>query len=408
MLGTSYTLMNKNTELLDFNMYEGFVDEIYNVRHGVKNLLPYAFINENLNSSVAKYKMQKWWSSRRIPTSRKGIKDVMWELRSEIRDSLDIFAEKSFGLSLSDQYWIRIDESIKWSDVNFFTNEFSEDIGKLLIGGVWSKGNSLKSPDNTSDGIIPKCWKIIEGDRFLMKGSSSSMILQPQPFREMLASRIAQILVAGLNKDFQTVVEYFIKQSTSGAVYSLCKNFITIDTEYVPIRSMFDSEGLSIDDFSTEEAYEFVENIFGEHADILELTLLLDFIVLNEDRHTGNLGMIRSSNTGELLYPAPIFDTGNSLFYDSLDLNYRYRRAKPFHFNFNRQMGLFDFSKYIFQLTNLKKELESIFNECFNECFEDETRLNQLLYILEMRIDMLLNNDIDFGFEDFSPLTHFN
>ena len=61
-----------------------------------------------------------------------------------------------YGLSLSDQYWIRPENSdLEWAKINFFSNSFSEDIGTLLFGGKVESGKpDLISPDSTSDGRL--------------------------------------------------------------------------------------------------------------------------------------------------------------------------------------------------------------------------------------------------------------
>ena len=42
---------------------------------------------------------------------------------------------RCFGQSLSDQYWISPQTGdLQWSDINFFDNPFSEDIGDVLLG----------------------------------------------------------------------------------------------------------------------------------------------------------------------------------------------------------------------------------------------------------------------------------
>ena len=43
--------------------------------------------------------------------------------------------------------------------------------------------------------------------------------------------------------------------------------------------------------------------------------LVLDYIVFNSDRCVNNFGFIQNSITGEIQCPAPIFDTGSSLFF---------------------------------------------------------------------------------------------
>jgi hypothetical protein len=45
----------------------------------------------------------------------------------------------------------------------------------------------------------------------------------------------------------------------------------------------------------------------------LDEMLILDFIIVNSDRHFNNFGVIRDTNTLKLLDIAPIFDNGTSL-----------------------------------------------------------------------------------------------
>src|SRR5574344_856592 len=45
----------------------------------------------------------------------------------------------------------------------------------------------------------------------------------------------------------------------------------------------------------------------------IEDMFILDYIIMNEDRHLNNFGIIRDVNTLEWLDVAPIFDNGESL-----------------------------------------------------------------------------------------------
>ena len=44
--------------------------------------------------------------------------------------------------------------------------------------------------------------------------------------------------------------------------------------------------------------------------------MALDFLIGNVDRHKGNFGIIRNSDTLQWLTTAPLFDNGNCLFFD--------------------------------------------------------------------------------------------
>ena len=68
--------------------------------------------------------------------------------------SSDELAKRSFYLSLSDQYWCAPTEhNLDWNDINFFTNNFSDDIGALLLDRKPNRISSDRyhSPNNTSE-----------------------------------------------------------------------------------------------------------------------------------------------------------------------------------------------------------------------------------------------------------------
>lgn len=48
----------------------------------------------------------------------------------------------------------------------------------------------------------------------------------------------------------------------------------------------------------------------------LEYTILTDFILTNTDRHFNNFGFLYTPQNHKFISMAPIFDTGNSLFYE--------------------------------------------------------------------------------------------
>lgn len=109
---------------------------------------------------IERSELNDWWKGRAIPASRSGIKTVLEDLQIATTQRL---LEKCLGLSLSDQYWIcPQSRNLKWSEINFFENNFSDDMGNILFGKV-SSGEmilndeiSLMSPDNTSDGWLKR------------------------------------------------------------------------------------------------------------------------------------------------------------------------------------------------------------------------------------------------------------
>ena len=86
------------------------------------------------------------------------------------------------ALSLSDHYWVKpVGSDLAWREVNYFDNDFSDDVGDVLFGRSVQEGSiDLSSPDITSEGNLKKRWRIIDGQRCLIKGGSGESLQEPQ------------------------------------------------------------------------------------------------------------------------------------------------------------------------------------------------------------------------------------
>ena len=300
-----YILMNKNKPVLIMEIDDGYilsVSDIISAAH-----LP---VSVSTKPEFMKSTLRKWWTSRSIPASRENILNGLNNL-GMLSDSVPpVLLEKCFGLSLSDQYWIKpLKSDITWSDINFFENNFSEDIGKALFDNAAIENPDFMSPDNTSDGCLKKKWKIIDNERILIK-SGGKPFLQ-QPFNEVIASAICKRL------DIKHHVEYNIGIENNEPV-SLCRNFITPDTELVSAFALLNSQKQP----NSLSVYQFYISLCTEKGianikERLDEMLVLDFIIRNEDRHYRNFGLIRNVETLEYVDTAPIFDSGSSLLYNT-------------------------------------------------------------------------------------------
>lgn len=242
--------------------------------------------------------LRKWWRGRSIPATRTGLREFLESLH--ISDS-ETLLTKSLGLSLSDQYWIRENLSTRWEDVNFFQNPFSPDIGNILFGAPVSGELDMSSPDNTSDGVMRKRWAVINGERCLIK-SCTEMAMQ-EPFNEVIASMLMEsqnILHTGYRLEW-----------IDGHPCSVCRDFITEDTELVTAARVVDSN-VAMTNGSYRDEYARICRELGIDAHLEQMDVI-DAIMMNTDRHLGNYGLIRDAETLEYLGPAPIYDTGTSL-----------------------------------------------------------------------------------------------
>lgn len=259
------------------------------------------------NSAVDKVALTRWWRRRAIPASRDGLSQALDELDIALPE---ILLEKCYGLSLSDQYWIcPKDSELRWEDINFFDNPFSEDVGNILLGHASSSDSiSLVSPDNSSDGWLKKKWAIIDGKRCLLKYGSGAF--QQEPYNEVIAASIMkrlQIPHVGYSVTIQ-----------KDKPYSVCEDFITADTELISAQHLMESRKRPNHLTKYQHFVECCESVgIVEITDFLDRLLTVDFLIANEDRHFNNFGVIRNAETLEYVGMAPIYDNGTSLWYNT-------------------------------------------------------------------------------------------
>lgn len=303
-------LMNKNTEVLVAEYDDAVkaftkIIEVKNIEYA-PYILQSFYDKDDFNNNPFRTNLSEWFKGRGIPSWRDKLDLLLHRLNIYTPDEL---LDKVFGLSLSDQYWIKPYESnIKYDDINFFDHdfdysEFMEASLSLNSKTVMSE-KSLKTPNNTTDGMLKKAWIIENNIRYLLKGGYKNEVLQP--FNEVLASEICKKL--GFNHVTYTLDTY------KDIVVSKCPCFINKDTELITAYQVRNN----MDRHNSLEDYEDYVKVLEEHnikdARIkLENMYILDFLIMNEDRHLNNFGIIRDVNTLKWLDVCPIFDNGQSL-----------------------------------------------------------------------------------------------
>lgn len=313
----SCVLMNKNTPvmLIDYSKVDNAITniiEIYNIEYA-----PLAIFNAYNDKSQSLVKESNaWFRGRGIPSWRKDLENLLEKLNVSSPEEL---LNKSFSLSLSDQYWLKDSESsIKWEDINFFTNDFEYEA--YLEASLDSSSheistdkNVLRSPNNTTDGMLQKGWIIEGGKRVLVKGTYT--FNREEPFNEWLASQVCKRL--GF-----PYCNYTIDFINNEKLVSKCENFVSSDEEIISAYDIYKSvkKPNNIND------YEHYINILEQHKvpdarKNVASMFLVDYILMNTDRHMKNFGVIRNVNTLKWERTAPIFDTGQSMQCDRIVAN---------------------------------------------------------------------------------------
>lgn len=302
-----YELMHKEIIVAEIEIDDkGNLKRILHILAG--DHFPYGTCpKKNTNDPSA---LSRWWDNRRIPISRDDLEKAQGiSLPKFSTPGMILLACK--GLSLSDCYWIREKGSNEsFENLNFFDNDFSYDLGDLLVGKTVSRKPSMMSPDGTSEGNLKKRWKIVNGHRILLKSGTP-------PFRyEIYNEIIASTVMKHLNVPH---VDYFIMQDDM-ETYCGCDDFVGSSQDFVTAYMIHESNKKS----NSESEYEFMIRCYemlgiDNAREVINTMLLVDYILGNEDRHLNNFGLLRDAKTLRFLGPAPIFDTGSSLGFDRSD-----------------------------------------------------------------------------------------
>jgi hypothetical protein len=153
--------MHKNYSVIDIELDEEIpiiteVKEIHDLRR-----VPIGI--DIVDGRPNRGQIYKWWIERAVPACPEFLQAVRIP-------SVGFLLTKGLSLSLSDQYWINPKGSdLKWVQVNYFENIFSEDIGKFLFNYEQKEDDEYNffSPDVTSTGNLRKKWVIKCDERVL-------------------------------------------------------------------------------------------------------------------------------------------------------------------------------------------------------------------------------------------------
>ncbi len=372
-------LMNKNVPVVEVELDDDTAT-ILKVRKNYE--LDFLPIGIDIKTGIPnKKELNEWWFGRCIPASRSGITPALEQLGVRYSEQL---LPRCYGLSLSDQYWMKpVDSELKWKNINFFENDFSDDVGNILFGRPAAQGIDLMSPCNTSDGWLKKKWVIIDSKRYLVKAGSNPYM--QEPINEVFGTRLHQRLGCKNYVSYKALLE-------GGVPYSVCENFINHNTELVSAVSINRSMKKS-NQFSSYEHFLNACQRLGIPGmkEFVDYMLVFDYLMANTDRHFGNLGAIRNVETLEWIGPAPVFDSGTSLWHDKLTraINpLEKMETKPFYSNISRQMSLVsDFSWIPFEkLRHLGDDIREIFMPTE---FIDEERIEALASAVTGRVEEL-------------------
>ncbi|MCR5778818.1 MAG: hypothetical protein K6G84_15605 [Lachnospiraceae bacterium] len=250
--------------------------------------------------------MNRWWEMRAIPSSRETIRKLINSL--EIITSEDYLA-KNLALSITDTYWIKPDGSdLKYEDINLF------NLKDPCCEKIPYHNASCYDPNASLGGQMEKYWDM----------SHDTPVLTKEAFKYFGQQAVNEVFATLIHTRQNTqipFVKYSLSATDEGSILSFCDSFTNEDIEFISAYEIVSSSKVSNNNSMYEHYIKCCKDngIDEEYIrTFMDYQTLTDFVISNSDEHLMNFGILRDANTMKLLGPAPIFDSGNSMFFSNL------------------------------------------------------------------------------------------
>lgn len=294
----NYELRHFDTILLKFSSTnDSSIPEIHLtwINDNTKNLLP-------LDLKLTEDGLLKWLKKRIVPKNRAYVHSFLSKCSLNLSRPMRII-DVSKGLSLNDCYWV-VEDGFQgtFDKYNLYDNRFSNILALIAFTGYGSsvRTSLASSPEFTTNGMLPKCWRRVKGKVQLYKGGTfGASNTGNEPYSEYYAYQIAEIL--GID-----AVKYGLSMWKS-ELCSTCELFTSKEYSFIPVGKIITTGGMK----AVEEYY---LKLGDKYIDALHDMFVLDALICNTDRHFGDFGFLVDNETNTIIAPAPLFDHGNSLF----------------------------------------------------------------------------------------------
>ena len=290
-----YYLMHKNRIIgsLDYDETTGRIADYHDSGTGISPFLGSADIS----------KIKKWWEMRAIPSSRETIADLI--NRGGCLNAGSYLA-KNLALSMTDSYWIRpVELEISFDKIKLF------NLKAYSNGRVPYHNATSYDPNASLGGQMEKYWDVSDEPPVLVKESYKNF--GQQAVNEVFASKLHEMQQTDI-----PFVKYHAEKTEDRGIICRCEAFTSEGVELVSAYEVVESRKRKND----IPMYDHYINVCADHGidreqmqKFMDYQTLTDFVLTNTDEHLNNFGVLRNANTMELIGPAPIYDSGNSMFY---------------------------------------------------------------------------------------------
>lgn len=250
-----------------------------------------------------------WLEARMIDMHRANSRMLFRALRLRQSDEIERITDISHAVTITDNWWLRReDEELDYCNLK----RYNESIADIALTGVSDenyKEQLIKGYlELGTTGSFEKAWKFIDGQWCMYKRGN---------IEELISEFFCYCFLHYLN---EPVAEYKIMRVASMGIrnktnmFILSKDFTNnASVDFEPFWNLFWGE---VDE-------KFILQNIPESLCVPYLKIVyFDALLQNPDRHSQNIGLLRDTETGEIIKLAPNFDFNMALIATSeLDFN---------------------------------------------------------------------------------------
>ena len=300
-----YSLYYKDNEALRFDFDESYIEVVNN------QYLPYSLRDYIKTSGQKDFKgslhdievLRDYLATRTLNLSRENAKTILnvaalpQSLNTEQKLKIVMACN---GLSMQDNFWIKPDgKETSFDEMCLRHNKLADVSYDIAILGrhVSATADEL-APDLTTEGMFPKYWhRNSDGDVELWKTDKMGGKVNSEC--EIRSSDILDSI--GYNH-----VRYR-REERDGKIFSVCKCMADDEYSFITMQEIMD--------WHVHTGHKFPEKIQKMYDREFPNMCVVDYVLANTDRHSGNWGVITDSEN-RIIGFAPMFDMNQALVAD--------------------------------------------------------------------------------------------
>ena len=234
--------------------------------------------------------LENWLRRRSVDFTRSNARLMLKQFNLGLDEIQVVIANRA--LTMTDTYWVKqVGEGILFDSVFLRNKPHNVKIAITSLSGARMDLIPDVNTELTNIGSYEKAWiRDIDGEWWLLKGGDNK-----STYAELFTYNLAEVL------GYPVAVYKYHEANTVAS-----RNFITEDyilEHYHSLKFMFNNR-----EMEEKTVYNNLKTVSGSIAEEYRNMLLLDALVCNIDRHEHNFGVIKSSNTGDIIRLAPNFD----------------------------------------------------------------------------------------------------